>query len=579
MKPFMLRKKKKLVAVARRKILSARMGDTRDYRMTTIDSALRRSLDDRSGELILTLDPHFQGLPDTAHGGSVLAAFDALAGLTGPRHVGGVYRKRVPVGVPLALTHGRTEATHTFVVRDATSVLVNGRVAPVADTRRGAPAPLGDPWLLGVAEHGTGETFAFGWVAGVADEGRGRPRAHQLPISRTCFACGVDNTLGLRVRLEFDDAEVRGAWTPREPFRTADGTLATVALTTLCDEAAFWLGALATGESGMTTELAVTLRRAVPFLGALTVTGPRAAARPQPDPRYWDTEALVGTGARTPVPAARITFVGCRTDALGPRWTLALGGATMGLGAAVFGGASTFGVAFAGRLLVGLGASVMLIAWLSLAAAWFRPDEFATISGWTQTVGNAGALLASSPLALLVEAVGWRHTFVVIGGVTLVLAAGAAGLIRDRPEGMGFPPVNPEHARRSVPTLREVLRGVPEVMRNPRTWPPILATGFAASGLVLVWSCVREVKDPARVGIAIGFCNVPIFLGVAVLQWLTGVILDARWAGLTAGGARHYPPAAYQAAFTVCLALAAGALMAALCVTETRCRNVWTRRA
>src|SRR5438445_341920 len=70
MKPFMLRKKKKLVAVARRKILSARMGDTRDYRMTTIDSVLRRSLDDRSGELILTLDPHFQGLPDTAHGGS-----------------------------------------------------------------------------------------------------------------------------------------------------------------------------------------------------------------------------------------------------------------------------------------------------------------------------------------------------------------------------------------------------------------------------------------------------------------------------------------------------------------------------
>ena len=153
--------------------------------MTTIDSVLRRSLDDRSGELILTLDPHFQGLPDTAHGGSVLAAFDALAGLTGPRHVGGVYRKRVPVGVPLALTHGRAEATHTFVLRDATSVLVNGRVAPVADTRRGAPAPLGDPWLLGVAEHGTGETFAFGSVASVVDEGRRRTPAHQLPISRT----------------------------------------------------------------------------------------------------------------------------------------------------------------------------------------------------------------------------------------------------------------------------------------------------------------------------------------------------------------------------------------------------------
>src|SRR5437867_10818016 len=91
--------------------------------------------------------------------------------------------------------------------------------------------------------------------------------------------------------------------------------------------------------------------------------------------------------------AAMALVAGSLADTLGPRWTLALGGATMGLGAVLFGSAPTFDVAFAGRLLVGLGASVLLIAWLSLAAAWFRPDEFATISGWTQTVGNAGALL------------------------------------------------------------------------------------------------------------------------------------------------------------------------------------------
>ena len=49
--------------------------------MVTIDSVLRRSLADRGGDFVLTLDPAFQGLPDAAHGGSVLAAFDALAGL------------------------------------------------------------------------------------------------------------------------------------------------------------------------------------------------------------------------------------------------------------------------------------------------------------------------------------------------------------------------------------------------------------------------------------------------------------------------------------------------------------------
>src|SRR3989338_1587479 len=107
MKLFRLKKKKKLVTVARTKGLSDRMGGTIDYRMATIGSVLKRSLDDRGGEPLLTLDPAFQGLPDTAHGGSVLAAFDALAGIRGPRAVAGVYRKRVPLGVPLALARTR----------------------------------------------------------------------------------------------------------------------------------------------------------------------------------------------------------------------------------------------------------------------------------------------------------------------------------------------------------------------------------------------------------------------------------------------------------------------------------------
>ena len=370
--------------------------------------------------------------------------------------------------------------------------------------------------------------------------------------------------------------------------------------------------------------------------------------------------------------AAMALVAGSLADTLGPRWTITLGGATMGGGAVVFGLASSFDVAFAGRFCVGLGASVMLIAWLALASAWFRPDEFATISGFTQTVGNVGALAAASPLALLVEAVGWRQTFVMIGGATLVLAVVAAAFIRDRPEAMGLPPVNHERVGAASPALRDVLRGVPAIVTNRRSWPPILAAGgvyttlitflglwgvpyltqvyglarvdaatvvsmlaigmgigspvvgrlsdrwlgrrrlpmlvfaalyaacwaplvlpgelrvpvallapffllmgFASSGLVLVWSCVREVNNPALVGVAVGFCNLPIFLGFALLQWLTGVILDAKWTGLMAGGARLYPAAAFQAAFGVCLALAAGAVLAAALVTETRGRNVW----
>ncbi len=67
----------------------------------------------------------------------------------------------------------------------------------------------------------------------------------------------------------------------------------------------------------------------------------------------------------------------------------------------------------------------------------------------------------------------------------------------------------------------------------------------------------------------------PIFLLLALMQWLTGFVLDAAWTGIVTGGLRVYPVGAYRAAFGLCLAVAIGAVALTACVTETRCRNVW----
>jgi acyl-coenzyme A thioesterase PaaI-like protein len=249
--------------------------------MTTIDATLRHALEVSGPDLILTLDPALQGLPETAHGGSVLAVFDSLSGATAPREVSGIYRRRVPLALPLTLRRAREDSAETFVLSDqAGSVLVDGRVAPLpAGVAAGAP--------------------------GRSDNGGGHP----LPVSRTCFACGTDNDLGLRARLAFDAGTVRATWQPRAPFRRPDGTLAPAALTTLLDEAAFWLGALATGESGMTTELRVSLHRPAPFDTPVTVTGARGSVRPRnDDARYQETEIVACAGDHV-VATAHITFV------------------------------------------------------------------------------------------------------------------------------------------------------------------------------------------------------------------------------------------------------------------------------
>jgi hypothetical protein len=75
-----------------------------------------------------------------------------------------------------------------------------------------------------------------------------------------------------------------------------------------------------------------------------------------------------------------------------------------------------------------------------------------------------------------------------------------------------------------------------------------------------------------------GVQNTPVFLGFALLQWITGAALDSRWAGLSVAGARVYPPEAYRLAFGICLAVSAGAVLASAFVAETRCRTIWRPR-
>ena len=265
--------------------------------MTTIDATLRGAVAGAGDDLTLTLDPAFQGLPDTAHGGSVLALFDTLAARAGTRTLRGHYHRRVPLGVPLALTLAREADRLACRVADGTgAVLVDGGVAGAVSV---APTPAD-----GVTATDARDATSGG-APGVA--------AAPLPVSRTCFACGVDNPLGLRARLTFDARAVGGAWAPRPGFRAADGRLSSAALTTLLDETAFWLGALATGEAGMTTALAVTLHGDAPAGGTVLVGGDRAATRPRAgDARYWDTRVTARDEAGRSLATADITFVAVR---------------------------------------------------------------------------------------------------------------------------------------------------------------------------------------------------------------------------------------------------------------------------
>src|SRR4029453_16676725 len=126
---------------------------------------------------------------------------------------------------------------------------------------------------------------------------------------------------------------------------------------------------------------------------------------------------------------------GLLIDAFGARRVLTWGSAVMGLGTLAMAAADTSTVLFAGRFVIGAGATVTFIGAMKLGAAWFPPERFGTISALTATVGVLGSLIANAPLAMLVAWVGWRGAFWILGAATLVGAALCLAVVRDAPEG------------------------------------------------------------------------------------------------------------------------------------------------
>ncbi len=133
---------------------------------------------------------------------------------------------------------------------------------------------------------------------------------------------------------------------------------------------------------------------------------------------------------------------GILSDYLGPRFSVGTFFLVAAVGTALFGVAHSFGLIVFGRFLMGVGVAVVWIPCMRILANWFRPNEFSTLTGMMLTWGNAGAILASAPLAFLVGLVGWRYSFFWLGAFMVILAIANFIVLRNKPSDKGYPTVS-----------------------------------------------------------------------------------------------------------------------------------------
>ena len=219
---------------------------------------------------------------------------------------------------------------------------------------------------------------------------------------------------------------------------------------------------------------------------------------------------------------------GLLVDRFGSRRVAAVGLLAMSAGVVGFALSGSFLAAFLSRAVVGLGGSVLFIATLRFLANWYRPREFATMTGLTVAAAGVGGVLATTPLALAVESTGWRNSMLAAALAGFAFALAVAVLVRDRPSAAGFEPIDGVTPPEGFPDLGTVVSNTRRVLAAPSTWLLgfvlffLLGTNFTVLGLWGVPYIVHlyDVSVP-RASNYVLLGNLGLLVGPPTVGWIS----------------------------------------------------------
>jgi sugar phosphate permease len=158
---------------------------------------------------------------------------------------------------------------------------------------------------------------------------------------------------------------------------------------------------------------------------------------------------LLGTG----------NFIGYLTMAIiggflaarfGTRIVIFLALVLMGVTMILTGLAQSFGLAFAMRLLTGLGNGASYVPAMALGSAWFAIQKRGFATGIVSAGIGAGTLISGLVVPPILAAFGqngWRFSWYILGGAVLAISGIVYGFVRSRPDQMGLQQVGAEETQ------------------------------------------------------------------------------------------------------------------------------------
>ena len=152
-------------------------------------------------------------------------------------------------------------------------------------------------------------------------------------------------------------------------------------------------------------------------------------------------------------------------DKIGPRILTTTLSAIGIMGALVFSWADSLALAVTGRILLGAGMACNLMGTFKLLTMWFSPGKFATLIGVVIAIGTVGNMVATTPLVLLVENIGWRAAFQLIAVVNLLQTLVFYAVVCNPPT--KFPD---QQVSASSTSMQDVLANIQSLFKRKDYW-------------------------------------------------------------------------------------------------------------
>ena len=213
--------------------------------------------------------------------------------------------------------------------------------------------------------------------------------------------------------------------------------------------------------------------------------------------------------------------VGVLMDRFGPRRLLTVACLICVIGTFMFADTFVFGIAAAGRFLVGLGSAFAFVGVLKLATIWLPEDKLAMVAGIATALGTIGAMIGDNLLGGMVTWVGWQKTvdYTAIFGIGLIFLLWFG--LRDQKR--------EQVQTGTVDSFKKSMIDLGIIVRNKQIW----INGLFGCLVYLPTTVFAELWGIPYFRYAHGlshagadFCNSILFLGFTIGAPLMGYISD-----------------------------------------------------